>query len=96
MLSVKLERIKDDKEASMNKTYHKLFVKYKSEVADNGRFPSDDLTKSMVIINKVYQKDLQEYLQAKENANTIKACVTAFQERAYLIQTLSANIRNKN
>jgi len=93
-LLVKLDRIKKDKEAELNKKYNRLFVKYKGKITNSGRPPSDDLAKSMVISNSGYQKLLSEYLQAEENANTIKACSNAFQERSYLIQTLSANIRN--
>lgn len=93
-MGVKLDRIKADKEAELEKTYAELFIKFKSEVnKDLGKFPSDDMAKHLVIKSKKYQDALLEYNQAKENFGRIKSCVESFDQRGYLIQTLSANIR---
>lgn len=92
----KLERIREDKEAEMNKVYHKLFTLNKSKVVDSGRYASDDLSKSMVISSRKYQDALKNYLIAKENASLIKTCVNSFEQRSFLIQTLSANLRKNN
>jgi hypothetical protein len=95
-LLTKLERIREDKEAEMQKIYHKLFALNKSKVVESGRYASDDLSKSMAIANRKYQDALKNYLIAKENASHIKTCVNAFEQRSFLIQTLSANLRNKS
>lgn len=95
-LLTKLERIREDKEAEMQKIYHKLFALNKAKVVESGRYASDDLAKSMAIANRKYQDALKNYLIAKENASHIKTCVNAFEQRSFLIQTLSANLRNKS
>lgn len=95
-LHTKLDRIKEDKEAEMDKVYHELFVKYKRQKNDLGRPNSDDMTKSLAISHKKYQKAACEYRTAKENATLIKVSLQAFEQRSYLIQTLSANLRKNN
>jgi len=95
-LYIKLDRRRADLEVEMERIYHRLFVKAKGEITNSGRPPSDDLAKSMVIANKKYQLIQARFLDAKEHAQILKACVNRFEERAYLIQTLSANIRKSN
>lgn len=93
-LQTKLERIKSDKEAEREKIYASLFVSIKNTVEDStGRYPSDDLTKQKVIKSGKYQNIVSECNVAKENYNTLRNCVEAFNQRAFLVQTLSANIR---
>lgn len=96
-LFTKLDRIKMDKEREMEKTFAELFVRYKGEVDSVlARYPSDDLTKQKVIKTKKYQEAYKAYIQARENLNIIKTCVESFDQRAFLMQTLSANIRKSN
>jgi|LSQX01.2.fsa_nt_gb hypothetical protein len=96
-LFVKLDRIKSDKEAEVEKVYAELFVKYKGEVdKEIGRFPSDDMAKQKVLKSERYQKALAAHIEAKENAQLIKNCLETFEQRAFLIQTLSANIRKSS
>lgn len=96
-LQTKLERIKSDKEAEMEKIYAELFVNFKGSIEDSThRPPSDDLAKQKVIKSKKYQEAISNFNQAKENYNTIKNCMESFSQRGFLIQTLSANIRKAN
>lgn len=96
-LQTKLERIRADKEAELNKIYANLFDLIKSSIEESThRPPSDDLAKQKVIKNKKYQEALKNYSEAKENYNIIRNCVESFSQRGFLIQTLSANIRKAN
>jgi len=95
-LHTKMDRIKEDKEAEMEKVYYELFVKYKKQKNDYGRPNSDDMAKSMALSNKKYQRAAEEYRTARENSTLIKVSLQAFEQRSYLIQTLSANIRSNN
>ena len=93
----KLERIKSDNEAEVEKVYAELFVSYKSAVdKEMGRYPSDDMAKQKVLKSDRYQQALAIYIEARENAQLIKNCLETFEQRAFLIQTLSANIRKSN
>ena len=96
-LQTKLDRIKSDREAELEKTYASLFVSFKNSIEDSThRPPSDDLAKQKVLKSVKYQKVLKDYRQSRENYNTIKNCMEAFSQRGFLVQTLSANIRKAN
>lgn len=95
-LAVKLDRIKEDKLAESDKIYHRLFVKFKKAKNDMGRPNTDDMAKSLTLSHKNYIESTNKYRQAKENSDLIRACVKVFEQRSFLIQTLSANIRKSN
>jgi hypothetical protein len=96
-LSIKLKRISEDKKQQMNKIYHQIFVKYKSQSNENtGRVNSNEYSEALTIIEPEYQKALKDYNKAEEDFGIIKAAVDAFNQRSNLIQTISANIRRNN
>lgn len=85
----------------VEKRYNQLYVKYKSDTrttyyTENGKFPSDDLCKAMCIKNKDYQNLIKKMLTIKNQRDIIKTAVRGFEQRSFLIQTLSANIRKQS
>lgn len=74
----------------------KLYKKYKtSNKAGNGRNIADDLANAMVGTNKYYKNVIKKLLQAQSNRDTLATCVEAFEQRASLMQTISANNRKE-
>lgn len=94
MLNVKLKRIAKDKEAEMKKVYATLYTKVKLKIDDETHRPyPKETAKEMTIKSSEYNKAIQVYLQAEEDSGILDACVKSYEQRASLIQTLSANIR---
>lgn len=97
MLHKKLIRIKNDKEKEMEKIYAKMFIKYKSEPdPQTGKPYSVDNAKYMAIKSNAYNEAVEAYHDAEERAEIMGTCVKAFEQRTFLLQTLSANIRKEN
>lgn len=94
ILMIRLDRLRNDKKAEINKTKARLFIKYKDELDPKTNRPlNNDLAEAKVETNEKYQKLLGEYHKIEEDWASIKSCVEAFQQRASLIQTISANHR---
>jgi len=94
MLHKKLFRISKDKKAQMEKSFARAYMKYKSQTdSDTGRLYPKESAKEMATKNPEYNMAIKSYLVAEENFGIIEACVKSFEQRASLIQTLSANIR---
>jgi len=94
MLHKKLIRKAQDKKREMEKTYAEVYIKSKEKIDENtGRVTSHDLAKEKAIVSTRYQKSILHYQTAQHEANIIEVCVTTFEQRQQLIQTLSANIR---
>lgn len=96
LLLNKLERIKNDKKAELNKVAAKLFIKYKNKIDPKTHRPyNNDLVEAMVINNKDHSTAEDNYFKAEQDWGTIKSAVGAFDQRSSLIQSLSANVRNE-
>lgn len=96
MLLTKVNRIKDDAEKEKEKVFAILFSQYKDKFSENTQKTyTDDAAKAMATKNKKYQEALTKYHQAKQNSSTIYTVVKSFEQRYSLIQTLSANLRDK-
>lgn len=96
MLHKKLIRQMKDKENERDKILNAKFIIYKSKVDDNtGRVYSKDMAEALAYNHQSHQVALREHLQAQEEANTIGVCVSSFEQRANLIQTISANLRRE-
>jgi len=94
MLHKKLFRISKDKKAQMEKSYARAYMKYKSQLdPDTNRLYSKESAKEMATKNPEFNMAIKIYHQAEENYGIIDSCVKSFEQRASLIQTLSANIR---
>lgn len=78
------------------KTYNKLYIRYKAKVnKQTGRPNSDDLAKAYTSRNPIYIKAQENTLKLSKQYGTIANCVRAFEQRSSLIQTLSANKRKE-
>ncbi len=83
-------------EKNVERTYSKLYAIYKEKKSPTtGRPYSDDMCKAKVLSSKMYKKAVYEMLVMKKNKGTLDRCVKAFETRAFLIQTLSANVRKE-
>lgn len=96
MLHKKLIRVMKDKENEMIKIFKVLFIKYKKDTDEGtGRVYSNDMAEALAYRHATHQAAIRLYHQAQENANILYACVSSFEQRANLIQTISANLRRE-
>jgi hypothetical protein len=96
-LRVKLKRTMKDREAEKDKEYARLFVLFKSQKdPDTNRLYPKEVAKEKAIKTPSYQEKLASYLQAEEEWGIIDVCVNSFEQRSFLLQTLSANLRKEN
>lgn len=84
-----LNRAKAETEVDKKRLYGKLFIKYK----DNGL--SDKNAASQVESKSEYVKLSHKLARIKYETELVDSCVRAFEQRASLIQTLSANLRKE-
>lgn len=77
------------------KLWGKLFYEAKETKGANGRLMSDDLAKAYVEKHKRYIEVTEACIKAKDDADTIYACIKSFEQRKDVIQTLSSNLRNE-
>ena len=96
MLHKKLIRVAKDKKAEMEKTFSKLYIQYKKQIDEETKRPyPKETAHHMATKHFSYHQKIKEYHQAEENAGIIEACVKSFEQRSYLIQTISANVRKE-
>lgn len=96
ILKSKLERLKNDKQASVNKLFAELYVNYKSRIDSNTNRPyANDYVEARINKNKDYTKAIAQVNKAVENLAIVTACVEAFHQRSFLLQSLSANVRKE-
>lgn len=92
----KLDKVKKVAKADLDKLEGKLYKKYKSDIDPNTNRPySKEVAEAMVKTNKEFITTLKTYYKLEEEYGSIKSCVAAFEQRSFLIQSLSANIRNE-
>lgn len=83
-------------EREVERTYNKLYKQYKNEKnSQTGRANSDDMAKAMALSSKLYKEAVNKMLTTKLNKMNLDKAVKAFETRAFLIQTLSANVRKE-
>jgi flagellar motility protein MotE (MotC chaperone) len=87
-------------ESEREKVFGKQYTFYKT--SKNTKYyqeyhkpPSDDATKSLVLSSEKYTEHMTKLLAAKHDMLVIGSIVRAFEQKADLIQTLSANIRKE-
>jgi hypothetical protein len=96
MLHKKLIRVMKDREYEMDKRYSELFSKFKVEKdPSTGKPIANDTVKAKILQSLSYQRKVSEFLDAEEKANMLEVCVKSFDQRSFLIQTISANIRKE-
>ena len=90
-LLAEFERLKHER----TRIWARLYMRGKNKL--NGQRPySDDMAKAYADAHKEYDKITLDCIQMRENADALYTCVTAFIQRANLLQTISSNKRNEN
>lgn len=97
LLQSKLISEKEDNERKVDYIYARLY-KLNSEKINpkTKRFFSDKAVIQLVLQNDKYNKALKKAIKSREDLNIINSCVRAFEQRAELIQTISANLRRES
>ena len=97
LLHKKLIRVTLDKKREMEKTYSSKYIEYKGMTEEStGRPTANELAKEKAIASGTYQRSIKDYHRAKHEMEILETCVSSFEQRTSLIQTLSANIRKTN
>lgn len=97
MLSKKLLASMKDKEKEMEKRFSEVYVAYKKKINPETQRPYDkDYAYHIANASIKHQSAKEAYLKAKDDYDTILTCVESFNQRSYLLQTLSANVRKNN
>lgn len=87
-------------EAQKSKQYGKLFNNYKLSKTTKHyeafkKPPSDDVCSNLVNTNSIFTELVERTLQAKHDMLILGSIVRSFEQRADLLQTISANIRKE-
>ena len=97
LLHEKLKKKAADVETTCKRKYAELYVEFKGQTGNlSGRPPSDDLVREKININEEYMNLEDELNNIREKVGLISVCVKTFEQRASLIQTISANNRKLN
>jgi hypothetical protein len=90
----KLIKVVDDRKLEASKAWAKYYIAVKADINPNtGRNYADDLAKAMADDSDEYAEAMEAYSTAKYKAGLLQTCVSSFESRANLIQTISANNR---
>lgn len=85
-----------DFERHLKRLYAKEFISRKSGIdKSTGRPKANELVDKEIISNPKYILLEERLAKAQKDLLTIEACVKAFEQRASLIQTISANQRKE-
>lgn len=96
MLHKDLVKKLSELKVSETKAYAKAYIKYKGETnKGTGRPNPDDLAKQKAELDIAYIKSQRAVIDMSHNVGIIESCVRAFEQRASLLQTLSANARKE-
>jgi hypothetical protein len=96
MLQGKLRTRFEDLKTQRRKIRGRLYKQAKDiKHEGTGRYMSDDLAKAYVEAHPKFIKISEDCIKAKDDLDQIYAAVKAFEQRAFLIQTISSNIRNE-
>lgn len=93
----KLKTRFENSKVTKKRVYGRLYAKAKSQKMGNtGRPMSDDLAKSWVESHEEYCKACRACIKAKDEVDQLYSVVKAFEQRAFLLQTISSNKRNES
>lgn len=96
LLRNRLLTIKEDLERQKDKTYAHVYLTFSEKTNPKTNRPySDKAAIQKALDSTKYNDAVEKYLKAKQDYNDINSCVSSFEQRANMIQTLSANIRNE-
>lgn len=96
MLQKKLIRRKDDLENRSERIKAIVFLRAKKTIDQYTKRPvSKEFAEYTATADEDYQDSLEILSKAKEDVGTITSCLRSFEQRANLIQTVSANSRKE-
>ena len=96
LIQKKLFRRKEDKAAEVEKLKAKAYLRAKGEIDQYTRRPkSNEYAEYSAIADDEYQDGLKELSLIREQVGVITSCIKSFEQRASLIQTISANYRKE-
>jgi len=88
---------KEDLERQSDKRYAHVYLRTAEKINPKTNRPfSDKAAIQTAMEDTEYNNIRTKFIQAKQNYNDINSCVVSFEQRAQLIQSLSANLRNEN
>lgn len=97
MLYEKLLNEADIAEADMENVYSRIYKTYKERINEStGRVYDKEYTEHIANASPKYQRAKDKFLKLKGQVGILRACVKSYEQRAFLIQTLSANIRKES
>lgn len=97
ILHKKLTRLRDDAKIEMERSLNAAFVRAKRKLNENTQRPnSDDFADARAATDIGYIEASKKYHELKEKAGIIESCLNSFEQRGFLIQTISANLRKTN
>lgn len=73
----------------------KLYLKAKEMKTESNRVYNDEMAKAYADSHPKYTKLTAKCIQAKDDADVLWSCVKGFEQRGFLIQTLSSNLRKE-
>jgi hypothetical protein len=92
-LLLRMEEIKMEIEKEKSKTY----LRYKNKINDaTGKPYNEDYASAKANVSPIVEELQAKYMGIRNDLNSIDTCVSAFEVRKDLLQTLSANARNEN
>lgn len=95
MLHKKLVTRFEEAKMIRKKVYGRLFLYAKENKKMNGRPYSDDAAQLYVESHAKYINATKDCIKTKDDADALYTCIKAFEQRAFLLQSLSANNRRE-
>lgn len=94
LLHKKLSRVVKDCQMEYDKLYAKEYLAAKNELNNStGRANDKETAIQMAIASDTVMNIRKVLATAEEDRDTISVCLKSFEQRAHMIQTLSANVR---
>lgn len=94
-----IERVKtlEDKKKKVwaQRFMHYLKDRSSKYFKENKTFPSQKVAESLAENDSLYKKVLLDLRKAELDRNDLESCVKSFEQRGFLLQTLSANRRSE-
>jgi hypothetical protein len=87
-------------EVDMNRIYSKVYYKYLTSTDTHyykkmSSYPTTTVAKELAMKDLEYIEICRAFIKAEEDRDIAEVCVKAFEQRAFLLQTLSANQRKE-
>lgn len=97
LLQKRLDKKIADIETSCKRRYAEVYTNLKRVInEDTGRPNADEYCKEKTLLDPQYQELEDKLNKVRGDLGIIEACVKTFEQRQFLIQTISANTRSLN